>query len=661
MEHGFQDWQDDSPFSLSSKMAGEPFLAYAYDAWPSHARSVSDDPTTRRLQEFLSGCHAFPVTQGLGHRLLGPLHVAAFFDLPIALAGFGPATTLDPNPVTEEGETPLHVAYACNSLRAIKELLQLPATLVNARDGQGTTPLTRAVEEENEVALTLLLARQDIDVNASGGSYGASALAIAVLNGSLSIVELLLAHPLIDINVMVEKGQTLLLWALRGNHVGIVEILLADPRLDINLAEHEGWTPLLWAAKEGRKALLERLLAHRQIEVNLSDLQGQTALIWASLKGHITAVETLLTHPEIDVNLADKSNCTPLFWSLKASHWPVFRTLLSHPHVDVNVADSSEGFTPVIWAAKAGNASALKALLAHRQVDINRADHMGRTALIWAMLMVQPTLADLLLALPQVDVNAVDKGGETALHCALRRGSMASAKNLLAHPKINTNLADNRRRTPLSLARARGHGHEEIVDLILTHLDSSSSSVSGHDATVVTDLRTPSPDPTDSDIFVVPPSPTGSDSSDAAWELGGAPRIPCVSLPMTFTPTIQLPYISHLKPPSPSRYSASSSAPAQGHYDTRATQPHLLAQSSMLLPSPFARYPEPQFLQDIQSDLPSFVASPIETTQDGAGYRHETSPQQYSPLILFTRDTPKRPLSASESEGLASSSRRRLG
>ena len=76
-------------------------------------------------------------------------------------------------------------------------------------------------------------------------------------------------------------------------HDGVVELLLIHPAIDVNLATTDfGSTPLITASSWGRVKIVEHLLGHPQTDVNKKRASdGVTALDIASSNGHTDVVE----------------------------------------------------------------------------------------------------------------------------------------------------------------------------------------------------------------------------------------------------------------------------------------------------------------------------------------------------------------------------------
>lgn len=165
--HGFQSMGLPSE-EFIQEANKHPFLSYAHDAWASHAlASIGHEGTRCRLATFVEECRSFPIfLNGWGgwFDVLSPLHVTAYFNLPISFAG--PSSLQDPNHWSPVGYlSPLHLATLLNSDRAVEELLALPNILVNATDRCKTTAFILASADNREGIVKLLLAHPKININ----------------------------------------------------------------------------------------------------------------------------------------------------------------------------------------------------------------------------------------------------------------------------------------------------------------------------------------------------------------------------------------------------------------------------------------------------------------------------------------------------------------
>ena len=185
--------------------------------------------------------------------------------------------------------------------------------------------------------------------------YNATALLVAAKNGHEEVVQLLLAHPNIDVNV---------LWQPLG-HTEIQNY--NDRRVS---PEPEGSTPLSAASREGHDEVVEELIGHDKIDVNAgrTDAKGFSALYFASKNGSTRIIRLLLDYPSIEVNGGGRPNGlgkNPLYEAAENNRTRVVEVLLKDPRTDVNsgVYSSEEGDTALGIAAYRGYTEVVKLLL----------------------------------------------------------------------------------------------------------------------------------------------------------------------------------------------------------------------------------------------------------------------------------------------------------
>ncbi|KAH6904762.1 hypothetical protein BKA70DRAFT_1565435 [Coprinopsis sp. MPI-PUGE-AT-0042] len=280
-------------WKLKKALEAEPFLSYAYDSWFIHARQSLADPfTIGQLTTFVMNCHAFPVSlpslRSTSHLLdgfdvLGPLHLVAYFNLPITLAGSD--SLRNPNQGTaEQGETALNLACRQGHDDKVKELLHLPNISVNAADEGGTTALMWASIEGHVGAACLLIACPGLDINATD-KYGWTALLWASLQGHKGVVALLLSRPDVDINLANQLGSNALLRASERGDEEVVMLLLSHPDVNVNASSCFEETALTRAVENGRENIVKLLLAHPSIWVGTRELEAaRTGGRWATEK-----------------------------------------------------------------------------------------------------------------------------------------------------------------------------------------------------------------------------------------------------------------------------------------------------------------------------------------------------------------------------------------
>lgn len=145
----------------------------------------------------------------------------------------------------------------------------------------------QAVRQDNAFIVERLLHR-GFDPN-SVNEAGVPALLLAVQNPSLKVMDVLLRHPSLKVEVRTAQDESvLMLAALRGYHA-MCERLVALGA-DVN---KPGWAPLHYAATGGHTRTVQLLLdAHAYIDA--SSPNGTTPLMMSAQYGNIETVRLLL-------------------------------------------------------------------------------------------------------------------------------------------------------------------------------------------------------------------------------------------------------------------------------------------------------------------------------------------------------------------------------
>ena len=294
---------------------------------------------------------------------------------------------------------------------------------VNSKDEQGWTGLMKAVENDHDSVVELLLqcpTLSFLDICYAGDLERVKA---ALQNGT-------------DVNTKDENGRTGLMRAVDNNHYSVVELLLKTPNIDVN---HRG-------------------------DYNICALYSA---IYCSNIGYNKALKLLLDVPNIDVNRMEDDGFNAFHHAVMGNNIEALKLLLNVPSIDVNIVSTDSGASALHLAVdrdkkKSDKIKALKLLLNAPGIDVNIVDKRGQSALHKAVLGDNIGGLKLLLAVPNIDVNIVDNDGRNAVHQAVTDDYIWALKLLLNHPgttALTLNQKDNMfGRTPVM--HAVDHVHE---------------------------------------------------------------------------------------------------------------------------------------------------------------------------------------------------------
>ncbi|KAL3702452.1 hypothetical protein R1sor_020474 [Riccia sorocarpa] len=393
-----------------------------------------------------------------------PLHSAAFRGNDWAVCLLVQHPDIDLYSRTEQEEmTALHMA-ACkghaNIVRMILDAESRPdvdgeVPLVINVDRLKRTPLHYAAYEQRLDVVKELLQSPGLDVNI-GDDRSFTALHLAVLRGHVTIVQLLLNHQNIDLDIVTKciseddletvrgwqedvdwretprprlidyiphqkvAGMTALHFALELVEVelatedrfmermmGVVNVLLAHPNIDINIENEHGESPLSVALRRKLGPILMRLFGRYEDMVHPC----------------VHLLRSYCKKGELDLSVID-----PVLEKLRAS--------LNRLNLKIDVA-KFDTLSLIHKAAIVGKEELLSVLVDIQQLgDINAEDGDKRTPLHYATIAGQTKSIQLLLMSPGLRANHEDLYNKTALQIAFETEQKDIEKQLLEKPEV---------------------------------------------------------------------------------------------------------------------------------------------------------------------------------------------------------------------------------
>ena len=144
-----------------------------------------------------------------------------------------------------------------------------------------------AIKRDDAIVVSQLLNRGfDPNTLDPSGSYG---LMLALMEPSLKVIDVLVAHPGTKIEVRNSSDENPLMLASIKGLVEVCKRLIARDA-DVN---KPGWTPLHYAAS-GAQAPVMRLLLDNYAYIDAASPNGSTPLMLAAMYGSTSAVKLLL-------------------------------------------------------------------------------------------------------------------------------------------------------------------------------------------------------------------------------------------------------------------------------------------------------------------------------------------------------------------------------
>ena len=240
----------------------------------------------------------------------------------------------------------------------------------------GNTVLYYACDTKNIEVIELLLSHPDIDVNVKN-SDGDTPLHRVILRDSIEILQLLLAQPNINVNAENKNNITALHISIFST-LKVIEILLNYPKTNINIKDDEGNTFLHRVCKYyiDRKFNVEDIkffLKNGKIDVNIKNNEGNTPLHLLCKKNRIEVFQFFLNYRKTDVNVQNINGDTCLHLLCNSRYYedslPLVELILAHPKIKLNIKNNKD-LTPVITAYNSQNSQVLELLILNTSVDL---------------------------------------------------------------------------------------------------------------------------------------------------------------------------------------------------------------------------------------------------------------------------------------------------
>ncbi len=127
-------------------------------------------------------------------------------------------------------------------------------------------------------------------------------------------------------NTLDPKGNPMLIVAIRDKSFKVVDLLLASPAIDVNLVNKSGENSLMMASIEGELPLVETLVLKKKAEVNKS---GWAPLHYACTTGKLGVAEFLMANGA-KVNALSPSDTTPLMMAVSSGNDLLIKFLLDN-------------------------------------------------------------------------------------------------------------------------------------------------------------------------------------------------------------------------------------------------------------------------------------------------------------------------------------------
>uniref|UniRef100_A0A336KKD9 CSON012202 protein n=1 Tax=Culicoides sonorensis TaxID=179676 RepID=A0A336KKD9_CULSO len=390
----------------------------------------------------------------------------------------------NPNIVTEDGESPLHVAAKYGNDETLDLLLEDGGDAL-LQSHVGETPLHLGCRRCQPVIVDKLIewvkSKHGPDVVAqyinTVNEDGATALhyachvlkdEVVIPNSDKDIVKKLLQNGA-DVSIATRTtAETCFHYcAVAGNNDILTEMLSHMTATDIQKAMNKqsavGWTPLLIACNRGHMEYVNTLLANHA-RVDVFDNEGRSALHLAAEHGFLQVCDALLTNKAF-INSKSRVGRTALHLAAMNGFTHLVKFLIRDHNAVIDILTLRKQ-TPLHLAAASGQMEVCRLLL-ELGANIDATDDLGQKPIHVAAQNNYSDVAKLFLTQHPNLVMATSKDGNTCAHIAAMQGSVRVVEELMKFDRTGVISTRNKLTdsTPLQLA-AEG-GHADVVKALV--------------------------------------------------------------------------------------------------------------------------------------------------------------------------------------------------
>lgn len=273
-------------------------------------------------------------------------------------------------------------------LPVIRALLSHGPKLVDIKDSDGHTPLSRAAHHGRIDLVLLFLPHTKLGVH------------------SKNLSPKILVWPRKK-GLPIGTPLFIMWYDMSSQSVEALKLLLRSPGIDGKLRDEDGRSLLHQISNRSyrrgygtcynEKARL--LISSGKLDLNLKDKEGFTPFSYAVWLGNLEIVKMFLETNGVDYEQPIKqSGCTPFLFAVLCKEAGMVQTMLDSGKVNIE-ARTSDGLTPYLLAAQGNEdrVDVLSTLLKSRKIDHTAVDKHGRPALIQAIFDGKPANVRLLL------------------------------------------------------------------------------------------------------------------------------------------------------------------------------------------------------------------------------------------------------------------------